>query len=121
MMTSADLATVLPRYEFKTISTFDGNIIYPEAYKSNYWLCNSQEPYVSIPRNETHRLREMILVIDTKNTLPSSMYWDSNCHPRTDVNTDLKCESGINVFWISEYMENQFVVSRWLQTAGGNN
>ena len=37
-----------------------------------------------------------------------------------DANTDFKCEDGINVFWISEYMKDEFVVSRWLQTVGGN-
>lgn len=124
MLTSANLSAamsnVLPRYEFKTITAHDTNLIELESYKSLYWLCNHEELSIMVDSNSTNKLREMILVIDTRNTVPSYMFWGSNFHPRTDANTDFKCEDGINVFWISEYMQDQFVVSRWLQTVGGN-
>jgi len=41
----------------------------------------------------------------------ASITWPSNFHPRAeDVFTTIL---GVNVFWVSEYLPNEFIVSRW--------
>jgi hypothetical protein len=47
--------------------------------------------------------------------------WGANFHPRTDAETDFKCEAGKrNVYWISEYEPYHFAVAGWQETEGGN-
>jgi hypothetical protein len=72
-----------------------------------------------MPDNEDGKMRESIVVIDASNFVPKFIWTDNN-HPRTDAATDFVCEAGINVYWISEYMPDRFVVARWLETTGGS-
>jgi hypothetical protein len=62
------------------------------------------------------------LVIDCRGreTAPT-ITWPENFHPRTDADTDFKCEAGKrNVYWITEHSPNEFCVAGWQETDGGN-
>jgi hypothetical protein len=68
------------------------------------------------------KVRDCILVVDlTSMEDPPTIIWPDNFHPRTDAETDFKCEAGKrNVYWISEYAQNEFCVACWQETTGGN-
>jgi hypothetical protein len=77
---------------------------------------------VSESNNYDGCIRDMVFVVDcdTVETAPK-IEWPGNCHPRTDAETDFKCEAGKrNVYWISEYAQGKFVVAGWQETEGGN-
>lgn len=62
------------------------------------------------------------LVIDCRgrDTAPT-ITWPDNIHPRMDVETDFACVAGVrNVYWITEYAPNEFVVAGWQETTGRN-
>ena len=41
-------------------------------------------------------------------------------HPRSDADTDFVIKAGCwNVYMVFEYRENNFMVSRWVETEGG--
>lgn len=65
--------------------------------------------------------RDCVLTLDLSERTEKSLslqWGDSTVtvHPRISVNQDLTCELGmVNVFWITEYALNKFVVSRWTE------
>jgi hypothetical protein len=69
-----------------------------------------------------HDANDYVLVIDCRSSVvPLTIEWSTKFHPRTDIETDFACRQGkINVYWISKYYQNSFVVAGWVQTTGGN-
>jgi hypothetical protein len=66
-------------------------------------------------------LRDLQMVVDCRNGFAPTITWNGVFHPRTDAETDFKCEAGKrNVYWITEYAENEFCVAGWQETEGGN-
>jgi hypothetical protein len=66
-------------------------------------------------------LRDLQMVVDCRNGSAPNITWGAIFRPRTDAETDFKCEAGKrNVYWISEYSEGEFVVAGWQETTGGN-
>lgn len=65
--------------------------------------------------------RDCVLTLDLseRTEKPLSLQWGDGTvtvHPRISVNQDLICELGmVNVFWITEYALDKFVVSRWTE------
>ena len=65
-------------------------------------------------------LRDCILYVRCSDVAPT-ITWPANFHPRTDAETDFACVAGaMNVYWISEYAQGEFVVAGWQATAGGS-
>jgi hypothetical protein len=65
-------------------------------------------------------LRDLQMVVDCRNGFAPTITWNRVFHPRTDAETDFKCEAGKrNVYWITEYAEGEFVVAGWQETDGG--
>jgi hypothetical protein len=130
-----DAAKVLPRYELAPTENLD---IYPSAtfvldepFKGYSLSCFSSSMMggtltIEIPNNpsEPAYARDFILVVeylDEEN--PMTIEWPNSqnpfqsssvtCDARTDEETDLMCDFGRNVYYISEYAPNYFVVSRF--------
>lgn len=58
-------------------------------------------------------VRDLIMVIPSTNSV-TNIEWPTNIYPKNDAVIDYKCEAGVdNVYWISEFSPNKFVVSGW--------
>ena len=65
-------------------------------------------------------MRDCVLRVECGETAPT-ITWGANFHPRTDAETDFKCEAGKrNIYWITEHAEGEFAVAGWQATTGGN-
>lgn len=58
-------------------------------------------------------VRDLIMVIPSTNSI-TNIKWPTNIYPKNGAIIDYKCEAGVdNVYWISEFSPNKFVVSGW--------
>lgn len=130
---------VLPRYELAPTENLD---IYPSAtfvldepFKVYSLSCFSSAMMggtltIEIPNNpsEPTYARDFILVVDyLDEENPMTIEWPNSqnpfqsssvtCDARTDEEADLSCDFGRNVYYISEYAPNYFVVSRFTPPA----
>ena len=63
-------------------------------------------------------MRDCVLVMECDEHGSDSVYWPADMFsPRTDAETDFACEVGTNVYWITEYAPEKFVVARWHKEA----
>lgn len=116
-----ELPKLLPRYPFSSVGIVDG-VVTVEPYM-NMELTSEGEAFVVTVggRNGGLNMRDCVLVVVCRyNTVPT-IRWSSNFHPRTDAETDFACVAGgvRNVYWISEYARDEFVVAGWQETEGG--
>jgi hypothetical protein len=117
----------IPKYEFVIGSLKqeeDSYFVTLEPYHCT--VLNGEDltwPYFKVEAGgESGKVRDCILMVDlTGMEDPPTITWPANFHPRTDADTDFKCEAGKrNVYWITEYAEGEFVVAGWQETEGGN-
>ena len=113
----------LPRYLFTSAGISDGVVtIPPYVYAS--MLSDGTAFTVAVGEDNIY-MRDCILCVECGDVAPT-ITWPANFHPRTDAETDFACVAGVNnvhvnnVYWISEYVQGEFVVAGWQATAGGS-
>ena len=108
----------LPRYQFTSAGIIDGVVtIPPYVYAS--MLSDGTAFTVAVGEDNIY-MRDCILCVQCGDVAPT-ITWPTNFHPRTDAETDFACVAGaMNVYWISEYVQGEFVVAGWQATAGGS-
>ncbi len=108
----------LPRYQFTSAGILDGVVtIQPYVYAG--MLSDGTAFTVAVGEGNGY-MRDCILRVECGDVAPT-ITWPANFHPRTDAETDFACVAGVNnVYWISEYVQGQFVVAGWQATAGGS-
>ena len=110
----------LPRYYFTILEVVDGVLTVP-PYTSAHIPGSSGTAFtIAVGEGNSMYLRDCILCVQCGDVAPT-ITWPANFHPRTDAETDFACVAGaMNVYWISEYAQGEFVVAGWQATAGGN-
>ena len=110
----------LPRYYFTVLEVVGGVLTVPPY--TSACIPGSYETAFTIAVGEGNSmyLRDCILCVQCGDVAPT-FTWPANFHPRTDAVTDFACVAGaMNVYWISEYAQGEFVVAGWQATAGGS-
>lgn len=108
----------LPRYQFTSAGILDGVVTIP-PYVYAGMLSDGTAFTVAVGEGNGY-MRDCILRVECGDVAPT-ITWPANFHPRTDAETDFACVAGVNnVYWISEYVQGQFVVAGWQATAGGS-
>ena len=113
----------IPKYELMTAGYLPDNDLTLIPY-TIMQLPSWTDPITISDVESTYnsKARDLILVIDNVSTSDIQLSWGSRFHPRTDVETDFVCKANTtNVYWISEYKTNNFVVASWQETTGGSN
>ena len=109
---------VIQRYRFVDAEIVEG-VVTVEPY-TNAKLTSDGTAFSLAVGADAGHVRDCILVVECGDTAPT-MTWGQNFHPRTDAETDFACAAGVrNVYWISEYAPNEFVVAGWHEDAGGS-
>ena len=110
----------LPRYQFVDSGVVDG-VVTVEPYTDALLNHNGTAFRVEVGEGYTGYIRDCVLAVACDGTTDApTITWPTNFHPRTDAETDFACASGLNIYWISEYEQGQFVVAGWHETAGGS-
>ena len=114
----ADKEHVLPRYQFTSAGIIDGVVTVPPY--TNAGMLSDGTAFTVAVGGEGYYMRDCILFVMCGDVAPT-ITWPANFHPRTDAETDFACVAGVNnVYWISEYVQGEFVVAGWQATAGGS-
>lgn len=109
---------LLPRYSFVDTAIVDG--VVTVAPYTNVKLESDGTAFTVAVGEGNGFMRDCVLVVECGETAPT-ITWGDNFHPRTDAATDFACVAGaVNVYWISEYANGEFVVAGWQETEGGN-
>jgi hypothetical protein len=109
----------MPRYPFANAEVVDG--VVTVAQYTNAKLESDGTAFEVAVGGESGYMRDCVLVVVCSNETAPTITWGDNFHPRTDAETDFKCEAGKrNVYWITEYAPNHFAVAGWQETEGGN-
>ena len=123
----AKTAEVLPRYKIGvSIEYSDGDDLYLTPFSQQRLRGDYELVSVDVNYIEGDYLRDCVFVIDCEGleTAPR-IQWGfdggNTFRPRTDAETDMACVAGKrNVYWISEFAINAFVVAGWqVPDAGG--
>ena len=108
----------LPRYYSTSLEVVDG-VVTVQPYTNAAMLSDGTAFTVAVG-GEGYYMRDCILIVMCGDVAPT-ITWPANFHPRTDAETDFACVAGVNnVYWISEYVQGEFVVAGWQATAGGS-
>jgi hypothetical protein len=107
----------IPKYEFVDATITDG--VVTVAPYTNAKLVSDGTAFSVVIGGENGYTRDCVLRVECGDAVPT-ITWGANFHPRTDAEMDFACEAGKrNVYWISEYAPNEFVVAGWQETDGG--
>jgi hypothetical protein len=112
---------VMPRYPFVDAAIVSPGVINLEPFKRTAIKGDDSLLVVNVA-GTSDSVRDIIFVVDCRKNLgaPTLRWGDEETqtfHPRTDAETDMACVDGaINVYWISEFSPNQFVVAGWQMT-----
>ena len=108
----------LPRYYSTSLEVVDGVVTVPPY--TNAGMLSDGTAFTVAVGGEGYYMRACILFVMCGDVAPT-ITWPANFHPRTDAETDFACVAGVNnVYWISEYVQGEFVVAGWQATAGGS-
>ena len=108
----------LPRYYSTSLEVVDG-VVTVQPY-TNAGMLSDGTAFTVAVGGEGYYMRDCILIVMCGDVAPT-ITWPANFHPRTDAETDFACVAGVNnVYWISEYVQGEFVVAGWQATAGGS-
>jgi hypothetical protein len=108
----------LPRYKFENAAIVGGVVTI--APYTNAKLLSDGTAFEVAVGGESGYMRDCVLRVECGETAPK-ITWGTNFHPRTDADTDFKCEAGKrNVYWITEHAPDEFTVAGWQETTGGN-
>ena len=110
----------LPRYYFTILEVVDGVIEPPVPPYTSAFISSDGTAFTVAVGEGNGYMRDCILIVACGDVAPT-ITWPANFHPRTDAETDFACVAGAtNVYWISEYVQGEFVVAGWQATAGGS-
>ena len=110
----------LPRYYFTILEVVDGVLTVPPYTSAHIPGSYGTAFTIAVGEGNSMYLRDCILCVQCGDVAPT-ITWPANFHPRTDAETDFACVAGaMNVYWISEYAYDEFVVAGWQATAGGS-
>ena len=121
--TNNKVDAALPRYQYTSAGILDGVVTIP-PYVYAGMLSGGTAFTVAVGEGNGY-MRDCILIVECGDVAPT-ITWPANFHPRTDAETDFACKAGVNnahvnnVYWISEYVQGEFVVAGWQATAGGS-
>lgn len=117
---TTQIGNCIPKYTFETVSIVDGNATL-SSYTSTIINVGDNTTFeVKIADGDNNVLRDCMMVVECAE-FPPYIKWGSNFHPRTNRETDFYCVANSrNVFYITEYIPNHFMVSTWCETEGGN-
>ena len=113
----------LPRYLFTSAGIIDGVVTIPPYTHAG--MLSGGTAFTVVVGEGNGYMRDCILCVECGDVAPT-ITWPANFHPRTDAETDFACVAGVNnvhvtnVYWISEYAYDEFVVAGWQATAGGS-
>ena len=114
----AKTVEVLPRYRFVDAEIIDG--VLTVAPYTNAKIASDGTAFTVEVGEGNGYMRDCVLRVECGETAPK-ITWGDIFHPRTDAETDFKCEAGKrNVYWITEHAEGEFCVAGWQETEGGN-
>ena len=114
----ATVDSALPRYPFVDAAIVDG--VVTVAPFANAKLTSDGTAFTVAVGGTSEYMRDCVLRVECGETAPT-ITWGANFHPRTDAETDFKCEAGKrNIYWITEHAEGEFAVAGWQATTGGN-
>jgi Mg2+ and Co2+ transporter CorA len=117
---SAQIGKCMPKYTFETVSIVDGSATLSSYTSTTVNVGENTTFEVKVADGDINVLRDCIMVVQC-GKLPPEIKWNSNFHPRSNSETDFNCVANSrNVFYITEYTPNHFVVSAWCETEGGN-
>jgi hypothetical protein len=108
----------IPKYEFIDAAIVDGKVTV--APYTNAQVTSDGTAFSVAVAESDGKTRDCVLRVECGDTAPT-ITWGANFHPHTDLETDFACVVGKrNVYWITEYAPDGFVVAGWQETAGGN-
>lgn len=113
-------STRIPKYRFVEATLIDG-VISLVAYSAMTYVSDGNEIQISFEDNNENNVRDCILVIDVPEGISApTIVWSDKFSSRTD-DSDFICDAASkNVYWITEYSVDRFVVARWQDVGGGN-
>jgi hypothetical protein len=117
---TTQIGNCIPKYTFKTASIVDGTVTLSPYASTTVNIGDNTTFTVNVATGDNKTIRDCMMVVDCGVTVPD-IKWNSNFHPRNNSEVDFTCVANArNVFYISEYTQNHFIVSAWCETAGGN-
>lgn len=115
--TIANMVNPMPRYSFVDAAIVDG--VVTVAPYTNAKIASDGTAFTVAVGEGGGYARDCVLRVECGETAPK-ITWGKIFHPRTDAETDFKCEAGKrNVYWITEHAEGEFCVAGWQETTGG--
>lgn len=121
-------------YDFSSVQTISGagteqspNEVTPVDAQNKRVSVEAVNAYIAVAlpaASANGRIRDFMLTLDCSSLTEGqepTVTWGTHFHPRTDAGTDFACAAGVrNVYYISEYATDEFVVGGWQETAGGS-
>ena len=102
----------IPKYDFADAEIVDG--VLTVAPYTNAKLVSDGTAFTVAVGEGDDKTRDCVLRVEVpEGTTAPTITWPDAFSPRTDAETDMSCEAGTNVYWITEYASGQFVVARW--------
>ena len=108
-----DGVDVRPGYPFVNGTVADG-LLTLQPYAVTMLASGGEQITIAVG-GDVGKVRDCVLVLECE-TAPN-ITWGDHFSPRTDAETDFACEAGTNVYWITEYAPNAFVVARWQEVS----
>lgn len=111
------------KYPLVSIGYLPNGMLLLESYQVTILNYGDVELVINgVNSTDGYTARDCILVVENIIDSDIQIDWPYNFHPRTDKETDFVCKANTtNVYWISEYKDNNFVVAGWQETTGGSN
>lgn len=111
------------KYPLVSIGYLPDGMLLLESYQVTILNYGDVELVINgVNSTDGNTARDCILVVENIIDSDIQIDWPYNFHPRTDKETDFVCKANTtNVYWISEYKPNNFVVAGWQETTGGSN
>ena len=117
---SAQIGRCMPKYTFETVSIVDGSATLSSYTSTTVNVGENTTFEVKVADGDINVLRDCMMVVECGD-VPPDIKWGNNFHPRTNSETDFNCVANSrNIFYITEYVPNHFMVSTWCETEGGN-
>ena len=117
---TTQIGNCIPKYTFTTASIVNGTVTLSSYTSTTVNIGGNTTFTVNVASGVENVLRDCMMVVEC-GEVPPEIKWDSSFHPRNNSEVDFTCVANArNIFYISEYIPNHFIVSAWCETNGGN-
>lgn len=117
---TTQIGNCIPKYTFATASIVNGTVTLSSYTSTTVNIGGNTTFTVNVASGVENVLRDCMMVVEC-GEVPPEIKWDSSFHPRNNSEADFTCVANArNIFYISEYIPNHFIVSAWCETNGGN-